>query len=283
MQTVRHCNLVLTYYLINMKNILLVIFLMTFYHLSFGQKKDINNYKFIIVPERFAFLKQNDQYQTSSLTKFLLEKNGFTTFLDSDEYPKILKENICNGLTAFVEDKSSMFKVKVIIELRDCFNKVVFTSQEGGSNLKDYKKGFQEAIRNAHASMSDFKYEAFSIAPKVEAKKQNIVEVPVIQQRVKTKKVVAEKAVATISLKTEEVVINKNLESINILYAQPKENGFQLMNLKPTVVFVILKTNVKDVFILKGKNGLFYKKERFWIAEFYEDGNFIEKKYQIKF
>jgi hypothetical protein len=100
---------------------------------------------------------------------------------------------------------------------------------------------------------------------------------------VKTKKVVAEKAVATISLKTEEVVINKNLESINILYAQPKENGFQLMNLKPTVVFVILKTNVKDVFILKGKNGLFYKKERFWIAEFYEDGNFIEKKYQIKF
>jgi len=203
--------------------------------------------------------------------------------LDSEEYPRALKNYLCNGLTAFVEDKSSMFKVKVIIGLRDCFNKVVFISQEGVSKLKDYKKGFQEAIRNAHASMSDLKYEAVSIASKVKVKKQNIVEVPVIHQSLKTKKVVAEKAAAAISVKTEEVVLNKKLESINILYAQPKENGFQLINLKPTVVFVILKTNVKDVFILKGKNGLLYKSEKVWFAEFYEDGKLIVKKDQIKF
>ena len=171
----------------------------------------------------------------------------------------------------------------MIIGLRDCFNKVVFISQEGVSKLKDYKKGFQEAIRNAYASTSDLKYEAFSIASKVKVKKQNIVEVPVIHQSLKTKKVVAEKAAAAISVKTEEVVLNKKLESINILYAQPKENGFQLINLKPTVVFVILKTNVKDVFILKGKNGLLYKSEKVWFAEFYEDGKLIVKKYQIKF
>ena len=171
----------------------------------------------------------------------------------------------------------------MIIGLRDCFNKVVFISQEGVSKLKDYKKGFQEAIRNAHASMSDLKYEAVSIASKVKVKKQNIVEVPVIHQSLKTKKVVAEKAAAAISVKTEEVVLNKKLESINILYAQPKENGFQLINLKPTVVFVILKTNVKDVFILKAKNGLLYKSEKVWFAEFYEDGKLIVKKYQIKF
>ena len=188
-----------------MKNILVVVFFIVCNFYAFAQEKKVRNYEYIVVPERFSFLKQNDQYQTSSLTKFLLEKNGFTTFLDSDEYPKILKENICNGLTAFVEDKSSMFKVKVIIGLRDCFNKVVFISQEGVSKLKDYKKGFQEAIRNAYASMSDLKYEAFSIASKVKVKKQNIVEVPVIQQSLKTKKVVAEKAAAAISVKTEEV------------------------------------------------------------------------------
>jgi hypothetical protein len=274
---------VLTYYLIDMKNILLVLFLIASNYVAFGQEKEINNYEFIIVPERFAFLKQNNQYQTSSLTKFLLEKNGFTIFLDSEEYPRALKDNPCNGLTAFVVDKSSMFKTKVSIELKDCFNKVVYTSEEGGSKLKDYKKGFQEAIRNAHASMSDVTYKALSIAPKAEAKKEIAVEVPVMQQTVKTIEVVAEKAVATILVKTEKRALNKKKESINILYAQPKENGFQLINSKPTVVFVILQTNVKDVFILKGKNGILYKKESIWVAEFYENGAFIEEKYQVKF
>jgi hypothetical protein len=266
-----------------MKNIIVVVFCIVCNFYAFAQEKKVSNYKYIIVPERFAFLNQNDQYQTSSLAKFLLQKNGFTVVLDSEEYPSKLKENPCNGLTAFVEDKSSMFKVKVMIELRDCFNKVVFTSKEGESKQKDYKKGFQEAIRNAHASMGDLKYESFSIASKVGVKKQIMVEIPVIQQSLKAKKVAAEKAVAAISVKIEEAVLNKNLESINILYAQPKENGFQLINLKPMVVFVILKTNVKDVFILKGKNGLLYKREKVWFAEFYENGKLKVKKYQIKF
>jgi hypothetical protein len=266
-----------------MKNILLVLFLIASNYLAFGQEKGINNYEFIIVPERFTFLKKIDQYQTSSLTKFLLEKNGFIVFLSSEQYPRALKDNPCNGLTAFVIDKSTMFKTKVVIELKDCFNKLVYTSKEGGSKVKDYKKGFQEAIRNAHANMSDVKYEALSIAPKVDAEKESIVEVPQVQKHVKTMNIPAKKAVVPILVKTEGVTVVKKLDSINILYAQPKENGFQLINSKPTVVFVILKTNVKNVFILKDKNGLLYKKEGVWAAEFYENGGFIEKKYQIKF
>ena len=49
------------------------------------------------------------------------------------------------------------------------------------------------------------------------------------------------------------------------------------------MVFVILKTKVKDVFILKDKNGVLYKKEGVWIAEFYKNSVLIEKKYQVKF
>ncbi|MFT7331281.1 MAG: hypothetical protein ACI848_001359, partial [Roseivirga sp.] len=69
----------------------------------------------------------------------------------------------------------------------------------------------------------------------------------------------------------------------NTLYAQPNENGFQLINLKPAVVFLILKTNIKDVFIISNKNGVLYKKGPSWIAEFYENGTLVEKKYQLKF
>jgi hypothetical protein len=32
--------------------------------------------------------------------------------LDSEEYPRALKNYLCNGLTAFVEDKSSILKLR---------------------------------------------------------------------------------------------------------------------------------------------------------------------------
>ena len=57
-----------------------------------GQSK-INNYKYVIVPSKFEFLKKKDQYQTSSLTKFLFEKYGFNAYLDSDKLPEDLNKN----------------------------------------------------------------------------------------------------------------------------------------------------------------------------------------------
>ena len=65
-----------------MKRILLVaLFIST---ASFAQKS-INNYKYVIVPSKFDFVKGKDKYQTSSLTKFLFNKYGFTAFLDDEE------------------------------------------------------------------------------------------------------------------------------------------------------------------------------------------------------
>lgn len=90
-----------------MKNTLVVLFLIAFNFSTFGQEKKASNYKYIIVPENFAFLKQKDQYQTSSLTKFLLKKNGFTVVLDSERYPQELRDNPCKALTANVVDMSS--------------------------------------------------------------------------------------------------------------------------------------------------------------------------------
>ena len=252
-----------------MKNIILVLFLTIVNLFVFGQEKKVNNYKFIVVPDQFDFLKQKDEYKTSSLTKFLLKKNGFTVVLNSEQYPKDLRDNPCSGLKALVLDKSSMFKIKVIIELRDCSNGLLYTSEEGVSKLKEYKKGFQEAIRNAHASMNDVFYEPFLLETLGKDKKEFKLEVelPVIIRR------------------QRQMCIRdrNNIALSTTLYAQPKENGFQLINLKPQVVFVILNTSVKGVFVIKDKNGLLYKKGENWIAEFYENGKLIEKKYQVKF
>ena len=259
---------VLTYYLINMKNIILVLFLIMSNIFVFGQEKKVNNYKFIVVPDQFDFFKQKDEYKTSSLTKFLFKKNGFTVVLNSEQYPKDLRDNPCSGLKALVLDKSSMFKIKVILELRDCNGKLLYTSEEGVSRLKEFKKGFQEAIRNAHASMNDVFYKPFLLETISKDKKEIKLEVelPVIN-----------------NIEAAQVSPINNLAIPTTLYAQPKENGFQLINSTPTVVFVILKTKAKDVFILKDKNGVLYKKEGIWIAEFYKNSVLIEKKYQVKF
>ena len=48
--------------------------------IQFSQELNLEKYQYIIVPDQFSFLKSVDQYQTSSLTKFLFEKKGFKVF-----------------------------------------------------------------------------------------------------------------------------------------------------------------------------------------------------------
>ena len=58
------------------------------------------------------FLKKSNQYQTSSLTKFLLQKKGFRVFLSTDSLPVDLLQNRCLALTAIVSDASGVLIVK---------------------------------------------------------------------------------------------------------------------------------------------------------------------------
>ena len=276
--------MVLTYYLIKMKNIILVLFLTISNLFVFGQEKNVNNYKFIVVPDQFDFLKQKDEYKTSSLTKFLLKKNGFTVVSNSEQYPKELRDNPCSGLNALVVDKSSMFKVKVVIELRDCSNRLLYTSEAGVSRLKEFKKGFQEAIRKAHASMNAVVYEPFLLETISKDKTEIVIINPVLVEEEKDVKI--DTGLAEINNLEEAAQVSPNNDialANNTLYAQPKENGFQLINAKPQVVFVILNTGVKDIYVIKDKNGLLYKKGENWIAEFYDGGEIVVKKYSIKF
>lgn len=284
-------NSVLTFYLIKMKTIYTLIFILTFSSV-YSQQKKINNYKYLIVPERFSFLKKTDQYQTSSLTKFLFKKNGFNVMLDSEELPLELKNDPCKALKIIIQDKSSMFKTAVLIELRDCFNKVLYTSKEGGSRIKDYKKSYQEAIRRAHASMSNFVYEpslevAISNNNEILESTNNkkvIVKNDVEKEVTDIKPVVKiDNTVTKIKNKVKKETLSKVTNTIKTLYAQPKSNGFQLINLKPEVVFIILNSKVKDVFIIKDKNGIFYSKDNLWMAEYYENEKLVQEKYQVKF
>lgn len=133
------------------------LFLIFSFSILFAQK-NINSYKYILVPKQFEFQKSTDQYQLNSLTKFLFEKSGFTVLFTDENFPADLAANSCLGLKAKVNNDSGLFSTKMNVELSDCFNQVVFSSKEGRSKEKDYKTAYHEAIRIAFDDIENLKY-----------------------------------------------------------------------------------------------------------------------------
>ena len=104
----------------------------------------------VVVPNKFAFLKSDNEYQLNILTKFLIEKQGFKAYMEN-EVPAELLNTPCNLLKADVKNESNMMTSKLRLVLTDCANKEVFSSEVGKSREKEYKKSYQEALRNALA------------------------------------------------------------------------------------------------------------------------------------
>ncbi len=210
---------------------------------GFAQQKSINNYKYIIVPTQFDFLKSPDQYKVNSLTKFLFNKYGFTAFLSDEIFPNDLAKNSCSALTANVKNNSGMFTTKSIIELKDCNNNVVYTSTEGKSKQKEYQKAFYEAIRGAFKSIQTLNY-------KYDSTGEVVVATPIL---VPTETKIE---YPTNSQDNEPI---KPIDTSSVLYAQAITNGFQLVSTKPKVVFQILKSSKKDLFFIKNKRGIVFQ------------------------
>jgi hypothetical protein len=270
-----------------------------------AQDSNFNQYKYVIVNSKFDFVKNVDGYQTSSLTKFLFNKMGFVTFLDNEEFPNDLAINRCNALYADVKDDSGMLVTKSYIEIKDCRGRLLFTSLTGTSRSKEYIKAYRGAIRKAFESVAKIEYTYDpSLAEKttvvVVKKDKPTVQQPKVEKIVKEPK--SEKTEKAAKVKkdpvmvTQEVVVKETIPakkeakketskttSVDVLYAQPNANGYQLVNTKPEIVFVLLKTNTANKFIIKDKNGTLVKDGDFWLAEYYDNGKLVTKKYQVKF
>ncbi len=121
-------------------------------------QKSVNSYKYILVPKQFEFQKSADQYQLNSLTKFLFERAGFTVLFTDESFPVDLANNRCLALNASVNNASGMLSTKLTIDLLDCYNAKVFSTKEGRSKEKDYKRAYQESIRNAFEDIDELNY-----------------------------------------------------------------------------------------------------------------------------
>jgi hypothetical protein len=134
----------------------LIALLLLIHFSSFAQ--NVNDYQYVIVPEKYDFAKHIDEYQLNSLTQFLFNKYGFDSYRVRDEKPLGFTNGSCNALYADVESTSNYIVSRLKVVLKDCNGKIIYISEQGKSKDKDFKKSYHEALRNAFVSLEELEY-----------------------------------------------------------------------------------------------------------------------------
>lgn len=223
----------------------------------------INNYKYVLVPKRFDFLKSEDQYGLNTFTRALLEGVGFTAFMTDEILPAELAANKCNALRVELEEKNSMFSTNLTLVLKDCLGNIIYRSKEGKSREKDWAASYSEALKNAFTSLNAAQYKYDS--------SQTTQVTPGIVNAAPVTVAAATPATAT--------------ENRNVLYAQANTNGYQLIDTEPKKVMTLLKTSQQDNFIADDgvSKGVVFRKNGEWFFEYYKDDKLVSQKLNIKF
>jgi hypothetical protein len=114
-----------------------------------AQQERLSAFSYVVVPERFDFQYETDQYQLNSLLKFLFNKYGFHAFFSS-ELPEVSR---CDGLYAEIEQLNGFVWTELSVRLVDCDGVLFYQTKTGRSKLKNYAKAYVEALRMAFESI----------------------------------------------------------------------------------------------------------------------------------
>ncbi len=237
-----------------MKKIVLLLVLFTF---TFSVAQE--NYKYAIVPKKFSFFSDENEYNTSSMTKSFFEKEGFVVYYDTDEFPSELANNRCMAFYVNVLKKSNMFITKINFELKDCANKIIYTSIQGSSREKEYQKSYNESFRMALVTMKGQLNFTNTSTGNAIIEKETVTATPI-------------------------AVESKNIPKEG-LTAIAIQNGYKLVDSVPIVIYELLATSIENVFTAKKGtiSGTFLKKNTGWYFEYYQNDQLVSEKVEVKF
>ncbi|MGK6343513.1 hypothetical protein ACMGDK_14850 [Chryseobacterium sp. DT-3] len=217
----------------------------------FGQK--VSDYKYISIPQTFKDFEKESYDLDNSLAKALKAKGYVVVQEGKDQWPSEIEKNSCSFAVGNILNKSSFLRNKVELEFKDCKGSVVFSSK-GSSNIKEYKEGYQDALKLSLASLPASNPVANLQVTKDESPKENIV------------------------IKSEEnssapVTENKSGKytngKVNLQKIQVDTNQFILTDNGSSVPFAVFKTSSKkDVFRVKLSDGTY-------TIGYYENGNIV--------
>jgi hypothetical protein len=286
--------------------ILFLMFFITFY----GFSQTVNDYKAVIIPMKYDFQNDENQYRLQTISKVDLQKAGFKAFYADESIPAEFNDR-CSLLYIDVKKDSGFLVSKLYVVLKDCFGTVVFKSETGKSREKEYQAAYAEALNLAFESIYALNYQyngntnfatktvpyqsatttvpvaAVAVTPTPEATipptstpaTQAVspsVAVPV------TATAVATTAAVAASIKEPKTSKGK---TTNLLYAQPTSYGYQLIDSEPKVVMKVYKTSNPNSFMAKKGDvqGALVSKDNQWFFEYYQNDKLISEKIDVKF
>ena len=216
--------------------------------------QSINDYQYVIVPIKYDFFKENDKYRLNTLTKLLFQKYGFKSYLSSEELPNELENSRCDILYATVTEDSNLMVTKLKILVKDCRDKIIFETEFGKSRNKEFAAAYNEALREAGKSFDTLNYKYTG--------KNN----------------------SSITQEPSKTIVSKT-DSETFYFAQPTDNGFQVVDNEPKVIMKLYTTSQKNVFIgLNGNtNGVVISKNGKWFFEYYDGDKLISESLNLKF
>lgn len=220
---------------------------------AFGQK--VSDYQYISIPSKFETFKQ-DFGLNNLLTKTLKSKNYTVVTDDKLQWPAEAQANPCNVLVADVVNDSGFLRNKVLLQFKDCNNKVI-SSTKGSSSIKEFEEGFQDALKQT------FVYVSPSAGPAV--KPTAATPTTTTASSVAETK---ETQTASSALSDNNAVTFSN-GKIDVMKVQLDNQQFILVNSNSSSPYATFKTTTKaDVFRVKLQNGDS-------TLGYYENGNII--------
>lgn len=128
-----------------MKKLIFSFFLFSF---SFANAQQVSDFKYVIVPSTFIDFEKED-YQLNTYLKTLLRKKKYEIIVDgSTDIPLDLKLDKCLATKADIQNIKSSFQNKLKVVFKDC-NDNTLSEYDGVSKIKDFEKGYQEALNLA--------------------------------------------------------------------------------------------------------------------------------------
>lgn len=254
-------------------------FILTLCAVSAYAQLPLNAYKYVFVPERFAFSREDNQYGLAALTKLQLEQKGFVVFRDKDMLPQALAANRCSALKVEVTERKTLFSTNLTLYLKDCQGNTIFKSKEGKSREKEFEQAYPLALSDAFASLyaTPYLYDS-TLTVQTQQPAQPV------QQAAQP----AQQTSAAVQVTTQQAsiaAVSSTAEINGTLYAQPIPNGYQLVDTSPKKVLTLLKTSAQDYFIADAGTftGIAFKKDGVWFFEYYRNDKLVSQKLEIKF
>ncbi|MFA9189885.1 hypothetical protein AAGV28_00760 [Flavobacterium sp. FZUC8N2.13] len=238
---------------------------------SLGIAQSLNDYKTVVVPLKYEFLKSENQYRLATLSKFNLNKIGFDVYYSNQVVPNTIDR--CAVLNYDIVKENAFLTTKLYVTFKDCYGKIIYQSEVGMSREKEFQLAYTDALNKVFAPIYELEYQYNGGA-----------NVAVVEKPAKVDEV--KQSVPVTAIVTNEVLVNKAIDPNELLFAQPLAGGnYQLIDSKPTVIMKVFKTSDANSFLAQkgSQQGVLVKKDNQWFFEYYLNGQLVSEKINVKF